>query len=388
METKTSHRAEEPPRYREALAAVRDLELVPEAAAARETGLASAEILATLEADEDLVIGTAIHALLDHGWIEREAAVRRFGEHAVKLARELNQLGSFGLPAGWTPERGLEPGQAEALRKMLVAVVADVRLVLARLAEQLQRLRTARSAGADTQQRLGVETREVYAPLANRLGVWQLKWELEDFAFRYLEPVEYKRIATALKSRRSEREAFLHRFQTELGRHLAQAGIKAQISSRPKHIYSIWLKMRRKQVPFERVMDVHAARVLVNDIADCYAALGVVHSLWPFISGEFDDYIATPKDNLYRSIHTAVIGPGGEPVEVQIRTHEMHAASELGVASHWRYKEGGRSDAAYDRKINQLRSLLAPTDLAESGRDFLDRVRVDLFADRIYVLSP
>jgi len=379
---------QEPSRFQEALAAVRDLELAPEAAAVREAGLASAEILASLEADEELVVATAVHALLEHGWIDHEAAMRRFGERAVKLARELNQLGSFGLPAGWTPERGLEPGQAEALRKMLVAVVADVRLVLARLAEQLQRLRAARAAGADTQQRLGVETREVYAPLANRLGVWQLKWELEDFAFRYLEPVEYKRIATALKSRRSEREAFLHRFQTELGQHLEQAGIQAQISSRPKHIYSIWLKMRRKQVPFERVMDVHAARVLVDSIADCYAALGVVHSLWPFISGEFDDYIATPKDNLYRSIHTAVIGPGGEPVEVQIRTHEMHAASELGVASHWRYKEGGRSDAAYDRKINQLRALLTPTEPSESGRDFLDRVRVDLFSDRIYVLSP
>ena len=388
METTTSHRAQESARLREALTALRNWELPPAAMALRENGLASAAILTTLEADDDLIIATALHALLEHRWIEREAAVRRFGEPAVKLARELNQLGRFGLPAGWTAERGLEEGQAEALRKMLVAVVADVRLGLGRLAGQLQRLRAARAADADTQQRLAVETREVYAPLANRLGVWQLKWELEDFAFRYLEPVEYKRIATALKSRRSEREAFLQRFQAELGQHLEQAGIRAQISSRPKHIYSIWLKMQRKQVPFERVMDVHAARVLVDTVADCYASLGVVHSLWSFISGEFDDYIATPKDNLYRSIHTAVIGPGGEPVEVQIRTHEMHAASELGVASHWRYKEGGRSDAAYDRKINQLRALLAPTEAAESGGDFLDRVRVDLFSDRIYVLSP
>lgn len=388
METTTSHRAEGSVRLRDALAAISDWELPADAIAAREHGLASARILADLEADDELVIATAIHTLLERHWIDREAANLRFGEHVIRLARELNQLGSFGLPAGWNPERGLDPGQAEALRKMLVAVVADVRLVLARLAEQLQSLRAARTSSVDVQQHLGIETREVYAPLANRLGVWQLKWELEDYAFRYLEPAEYRRIAAALKSRRSEREAFLERFQAELGRQLHRAGISARISARPKHIYSIWLKMQRKQVPFERVTDVHAARVLVDSIADCYAALGVVHSLWPFIPGEFDDYIATPKGNQYRSIHTAVIGPDGEPVEIQIRTHEMHAASELGVASHWRYKEGGRSDAAYARKINQLRALLAPADKDAADRDFLDRVRKELFADRIYVLSP
>ncbi|MFO1466786.1 MAG: bifunctional (p)ppGpp synthetase/guanosine-3',5'-bis(diphosphate) 3'-pyrophosphohydrolase [Steroidobacteraceae bacterium] len=360
----------------------------PQAHEAREAGLASAMILASLEADDDLIIGTALHGLLAQRWIEREACEKQFGATAVRLARELNQLGSFGLPADWTPEKGLDPAQAESLRKMLVAVVGDVRLVVARLAEQLQLMRSARSAPAATQRRLATETREVYAPLANRLGVWQIKWELEDFAFRYLEPAEYKRIAAALKSRRSEREDYLQRFSAELSRHLEQAGIRAQISARPKHIYSIWRKMQRKQVPFEQVMDVRAARVLVDSIADCYAALGVVHSLWPFIQGEFDDYIATPKDNLYRSIHTAVIGPGGEPVEVQIRTHQMHAASERGVASHWRYKEGGRPDLAYERKINQLRALLTPPEPGETERDFLDRVRVDLFSDRLYVLSP
>lgn len=388
METTTSHRVQESRRLRDALAAIGEWELPAEAITARESSLASARILADLEADDDLVIATAIHTLLEHRWIDRETAVNRFGDRVTGLAYELIQLGNFGLPAGWKPERGLDPAQAEALRKMLVAVVADVRLVLARLAGQLQRLRAARSAAAHVQQHLGIETREVYAPLANRLGVWQLKWELEDYAFRYLEPAEYRRIAVALKSRRSEREAYLERFQAELGEQLRRAGINARISARPKHIYSIWLKMQRKQVPFERVTDVHAARVLVDSIADCYAALGVVHSLWPFIPGEFDDYIATPKGNQYRSIHTAVIGPEGEPVEIQIRTHEMHTASELGVASHWRYKEGGRSDASYDRKINQLRALLAPTDKEPADRDFLDRVRKELFADRIYVLSP
>ncbi len=388
VETTTSQRITVAPRVREALAALREWPLPPDAAPLLEAGLESAEIVQGLEADDDLIIATALHPLLQSQHLDRETAAKRFGEAAARLARELNQLGDFGLPAGWTPEAGLPPAQAEALRKMLVAVVADVRLVVVRLAEQLQKLRAARRQPAPLQERLAVETREVYAPLANRLGVWQIKWELEDYAFRYLQPAEYRRIATALKSRRSEREDYLQRFETELSSHLAAAGIKASISARPKHIYSIWRKMQRKQVPFERVMDVRAARVMVDTIADCYAALGVVHSLWSFIPGEFDDYIATPKDNLYRSIHTAVIGPGGEAVEVQIRTHEMHAACERGVASHWRYKEGGRSDAAYERKINQLRTLLAPAEGGESGRDFLDRVRVDLFADRIYVLSP
>ncbi len=245
-----------------------------------------------------------------------------------------------------------------------------------------------RSVGAARQRKLAVETREVYAPLANRLGVWQVKWELEDLAFRYLEPVQYKHIAAALKTRRSERERYVDELKTLLQNAMRGAGIEAAIEARPKHIFSIWKKMQVKQLAFEQLMDIRAARVLVNSIADCYGALGVVHSLWQFIPGEFDDYIATPKDNLYRSIHTAVLGPGQEPVEIQIRTHEMHADSERGVAAHWRYKEGGRGNQAYERKINELRSLLAPADSTDGGRDFLDRVRVDLFQDRIYVISP
>jgi len=270
-------------------------------------------------------------------------------------------------------------------------VIGDVRLVVVRLAQQLQRMRSAKDVGAARQRKLAVETREVYAPLANRLGVWQVKWELEDLAFRYLEPVQYKHIATALKTRRSEREHYVDELKAVLQNAMRGAGIEATIEARPKHIFSIWKKMQVKQLAFEQLMDIRAARVLVNSVADCYGALGVVHSLWQFIPGEFDDYIATPKDNLYRSIHTAVLGPGQEPVEIQIRTHEMHADSERGVAAHWRYKEGGRGNQAYERKINELRSLLAPADSAEGStgsRDFLDRVRVDLFQDRIYVISP
>jgi GTP pyrophosphokinase len=364
------------------------MDLAPEGLALLDAALEVAEIVRSLDADDDVVIAAMLRPLLDSRLLEREAAAARFGESALNLARELQQLGQFGLPPDWAPGRSLEPGQAEALRKMLLAVIGDVRLVVVRLAEQLHKLRAAKSLDAAAQRRLATETREVYAPLANRLGVWQVKWELEDLAFRYLEAPEYKRIAAALNSRRSERERYIEELKAQLLGELQAAGIEARIDGRPKHIYSIHRKMQVKQLAFEQLMDIRAARILVNTVAECYAALGIVHSLWQFIPGEFDDYIATPKDNLYRSIHTAVIGPGGEPVEIQIRTHEMHANSEQGVAAHWRYKEGGRTDQAYERKINQLRSLLAPAEGGETERDFLDRVRVDLFQDRIYVLSP
>ena len=375
-------------RLQAAIAALREIDLPADGEAVRGAALDVAEIVRALDADDEVVIAAMIQPLLDGGFIEREGAVKRFGEEPLRLARALSQLGQFGLPADWTPERGLEAAQAEALRKMLLAVIGDVRLVVVRLAEQLQRMRSAKGVGAARQRKLAVEAREVYAPLANRLGVWQLKWELEDLAFRYLEPQQYQHIAAALKTRRSEREHYIDELKTVLQDAMRAAGIDAAIEARPKHIFSIWRKMQAKQLAFEQLMDIRAARVLVNSVADCYGALGVVHSLWQFIPGEFDDYIATPKDNLYRSIHTAVVGPGLEPVEIQIRTHEMHADSERGVAAHWRYKEGGRGNQAYERKINELRSLLTPAESGGPGRDFLDRVRVDLFQDRIYVISP
>jgi GTP pyrophosphokinase len=375
-------------RLQAAMTAVLALALSPDGETVRSTALQVAEIVRALDADDDVVIAAMIQPLLDGGHLDREGAETRFGAEPTRLARALSQLGQFGLPADWTPDRGLEAAQAEALRKMLLAVIGDVRLVVVRLAEQLQKMRSAKTEGAAGQRKLAVEAREVYAPLANRLGVWQIKWELEDLAFRYLEPQQYKHIAAALKVRRSERERYIDQLKELLQNEMRGAGIEAAIDARPKHIFSIWRKMQMKQLAFEQLMDIRAARVLVNTVAECYAALGVVHSLWQFIPGEFDDYIATPKDNLYRSIHTAVIGPGGEPVEIQIRTHEMHADSERGVAAHWRYKEGGRGNQAYERKINELRSLLAPGEGADGGRDFLDRMRVDLFQDRVYVISP
>jgi GTP pyrophosphokinase len=388
METTATTRISASEAVLAAVAAVRALDLPPAALALRDAALEVAEIVRQLDADDEIVIAALLRPLLAAKLLDRESAEKRFGAPAARLARELNELGQFGLSPGWTPERGLDAGQAEALRKMLLAVVADVRLVVVRLAEQLQKMRSARSLGAAQQKQLALDTREVYAPLANRLGVWQVKWELEDLAFRYLHPVEYKHIAAALKTRRAQRELYIEELTRRLQAELQRAGIAARIDGRPKHIFSIWRKMQSKHLAFEQLMDVRAARILVHSVADCYAALGVVHALWPFIPREFDDYIATPKDNSYRSIHTAVIGPGDEPVEIQIRTYAMHADAERGVAAHWRYKEGGRGNQAYERKINQLRSLLAPAAEADGERDFLDRVRGDLFQDRVYVLSP
>jgi len=297
----------------------------------------------------------------------------------------LEQLNQFSLPENWQPGEALAQQQSEALRKMLLAVVSDVRLVLVRLAEQLYRLRAAKDAPSKVKTSLALETREIYAALANRLGVWQLKWELEDLAFRYDDPDTYLAIAKALNEKRNEREGFIANVVEELRGEMQKNGIDADISGRPKHIYSIYRKMQRKDRGLESLHDIRAVRILVSNVNECYEALGIVHSLWPYIPGEFDDYIANPKENDYRSLHTAVIGPQGKTVEIQIRTHEMHNHAELGVAAHWRYKEGGAAPAAFDQKIRFLRQLLEPT---EDGVDLLDQIRDDFFEDRVYAISP
>jgi GTP pyrophosphokinase len=302
-----------------------------------------------------------------------------------RIVIDLVQLGQFSLPAGWQPGETLAGKQSEALRKMLLAVVSDVRLVLVRIAEQLYRLRRAREGTRDEQRAIALETREIYAALANRLGVWQLKWELEDLSFRYLKPETYKEIADALQEKREDRLGFIDEVKSTLQAELDKLGVKAEISGRPKHIYSIWRKMQRKDRGLESLYDIRAVRVLVNDVKDCYAALGAVHNLWSYLPGEFDDYVANPKDNDYQSLHTAVVGPEGKTVEIQIRTHDMHRQAELGVAAHWRYKEGRASPAAFDQKIRFLRQLLEPSG---DGEDLLAQIRDDVFEDRVYGVSP
>ncbi len=355
---------------------------------ARQRGDETAAILASLDAERVIIAGALVQPLLARGLLTRADAVATFGEAVTAFATDLERLGEFQAGAQWSPGRGLSAVQADTLRRMLLAVVTDPRLVLVRLAEQLRRMRHARDLEEAPRLHLAWQTREIYAPLANRLGIWQLKWELEDLSFRYLEPAEYRRIAGWLNESRLDREKYIETVIADITAELARAGISAEVVGRPKHIYSIWRKMHRKNLAFDQVFDVRAVRVITDSLVDCYAALGVVHGRWHYIPGEFDDYIATPKDNLYRSLHTAVLGPSSVPVEIQIRTRDMHDQAELGVAAHWRYKEGAARDAAYDRKIEWLRELLAPASEGESDSDFLSRVRADLFDDRVYALTP
>jgi GTP pyrophosphokinase len=277
-------------------------------------------------------------------------------------------------------------GSAEGLRRLLLALVRDLRAVLVLLAIQLVRLRDAASLPEPDRLALAELTSDIYAPLANRLGIWQLKWELEDLAFRWQQPETYQRIARLLDEKRGDRERFIQEAMQRLGEALEQAGIRADVAGRPKHIYSIWKKMQRKGVPFSELYDIRAVRVLVDDIPACYAALGLVHQLWPSIASEFDDYIANPKGNDYRSLHTAIVDPSGRTLEVQIRTHQMHEHAELGVAAHWRYKEGGGADASFERKVAWMRQLLEGRDEGEDA--LLEGFSTELVEDRVYALTP
>jgi GTP pyrophosphokinase len=345
----------------------------------------AARVVAHITEDTELTCGVLLHeAALDATQVPTE-----FSAASRDIADQLARLGDFGGSMRWEESVTPRGSQAETLRKMLLAVVSDPRLVVARIAIQLARLRLAREVSPEDRERLANEARAVFAPLAHRLGVWQVKWELEDLAFRHLEPEAYKAIAKALAERRADREAYIARFVTELRSLLAAQHLHAEVQGRAKHIYSIHRKMQRKRLTLDQLYDLRAVRIVCDSVAECYAALGVVHGHWPYIRGEFDDYIATPKDNFYRSIHTAVIGPAGVPVEVQIRTLEMHQQAELGVAAHWRYKEGGARDASFEKKIEWVRRLLDTPEATGAGdQDFLDRVRAELFEDRVYALTP
>ncbi len=320
------------------------------------------EILDGLKPDPEIRAAALLFPLAAAGVLSGEVITKRCGAETRRLVRELVKLGSFGLPPRWQPGKPLPPAQAETLRRMLLAIVADVRLVMVRLAEQLRRMREAKNASDDQRERVATETRVIFAPLANRLGIWHLKWELEDLAFRYLEADTYHGLAKALSERRSERERHIAAVIKQLTRELETAGIKGSIKGRPKHIYSIWRKMQRKEVGLESIFDVRAVRVLVDSIADCYAVLGIVHSLWPYLPGEFDDYIATPKGNDYRSLHTAVIGPDDEaagdpdPHLRDGRPCGTRRRRTLALQGRRRRQRG------FERKITWLRQLLEPAE--------------------------
>lgn len=356
--------------------------------------LGTATILIDMNMDVETIVATILHAVpsyLDDWQAILEA---RFGTNIAGLIEgilrmeQIQAFSEFEGSHGSNPKNVDHTQQVESLRKMLLAMVQDIRVVLIKLAERTQTLRSLMGASPDQQKQIAQESQRIFAPLANRLGVWQIKWELEDLSLRYLEPKLYKEVAKMLDERRIDREQYIIDVVSQLKYELNQAGIKGEVSGRPKHIYSIIKKMKSKNLDFSELYDVRAVRILVDDIKDCYAVLGMIHNLWQPIPGEFDDYIARAKSNNYRSLHTAVSGPRNLALEVQIRTFEMHQHSELGVAAHWRYKEGGKSDAKFDEKVAWLRQILAWKDEVSVSSDLLEQFKSELFQDKVYVLTP
>lgn len=343
------------------------------------------EVLAGLKLDAAPLVA-AFFCSIPPQIISLQEIQAEFGEDVAELVQGVHKLG---IVDEFHKHQGRdEKAHLEGLRKLLLGMAEDIRVVLIKLAERVQIMRALKSKPEEVRRRVAQETMDIFAPLANRLGIWQLKWELEDLSFRFLEPDNYQRIAKLLDERRADRERYINQVMDELRAELGADGIAAEVSGRPKHIYSIWKKMRGKELDFHKLFDVRAVRVLVDDVAACYAVLGIVHSLWRPIKSEFDDYIASPKENMYQSLHTAVIGPEGKTVEIQIRTHDMHRHSEHGVAAHWGYKEGGNQDDAYREKIAWLRQVLEWKDEERDTEDFIDRFKSEVFQDRVYVLTP
>ncbi|NNG13226.1 MAG: GTP diphosphokinase [Halobacteria archaeon] len=350
--------------------------------------LAVAEILNDLKLDYETLAAAMLHDVVEDTELTLEDVKSEFGPVIAGLVDGVTKMEKIGEFQDLTQAGVREHHQAESLRKLLLAMAEDVRVVLIKLADRLHNMRTLKYLDPARQRRIARETLAIYAPLANRLGIWQIKWELEDLSLRYLEPEAYNSLVTQLNETREDRQRYIEEVIAILDAEMKKAGIKASISGRPKHINSIWRKMQRKHLDFEQIFDMRAVRILVPEEKDCYAALGVVHGLWRHIPREFDDYIANPKENLYRSLHTAVIGPEGRTLEVQIRTDEMHRHAELGVAAHWRYKEGGRFDPGYEEKISWLRQLLEWREEEHTANDFVDRFKSEAFQERVYVLTP
>lgn len=353
--------------------------------------LAVADILAGVRMDHETITAAVLHDVVEDTDVSLEEIREQFGNSIAGLVDGVTKMGiiqSFKNLDDASRKEKKEKAQAESLRKMLLAMVEDVRVVLIKLADRTHNMRTLASLPEYKQQRIARETLDIYAPLANRLGMWQIKWELEDLSFRYIHPELYKNIAKMLDERRIDREQYIKNFVHTLSQELQKVGVKGEITGRPKHLFSIYRKMQRKNIDYHQVYDNRGVRVLVDTIPECYTSLGIVHSMWRHIPGEFDDYIATPKQNNYQSIHTAIFGPEGKVVEVQIRTHQMHHDNELGVAAHWRYKEGAEHDADFERKIAWLRQLLEWKEDVTDADEFVDQFKSDAFEDRIYIFTP
>jgi guanosine-3',5'-bis(diphosphate) 3'-pyrophosphohydrolase len=343
--------------------------------------VAAAQILADIGIDPTAIMAALLHDVPEDTEYSLNDVEERFGSEVAQLVDGVTKLSKFSTHSH-------EEQQAENIRKMFLAMADDIRVVLIKLADRLHNMRTLSALPPEKQTRIARQTLEIYAPLAERLGIWSVKWELEDLAFKTLEPEAYRELARMLDTRRKSREAFVHRAIEMLKPELEAAGIQAELSGRPKHLYSIRKKMQRKSADIGEIYDIYAIRVLVNEVRDCYAALGVVHSIWRPIPGQFDDYIAVPKPNLYQSLHTAVIAMEGQPLEIQIRTHAMHQTSEVGIAAHWRYKEGSRSDREYDAKLAWLRQIMDWQRDVADATEFVEGVKLDVFQDQVFVFTP
>ncbi len=355
--------------------------------------VAVAQILADLRLDTPTLAAALLHDVVeDVEGIEIEHIERDFGAEVARLVDGVTKLKK--LPTSTEAMKSGKAGdrEAETLRKIFLSMNNDIRVVLIKLADRLHNMRTLGHLPPERQIKKARETLDIFAPLANRLGIWQIKWELEDLSFRYLNPEKYREIATQLAARRAEREAYLETVKARLAKEISALGIpNVHISARPKHIYSIYRKMERKRIPFDQVYDIHALRVIVPEKVQCYQVLGVVHSIWRPVPGEFDDYIAAPKNNFYQSLHTAVVDDQGKTIEVQIRTPEMHEQAEYGIAAHWRYKEGAAHDKAFEEHLRYLRQLIEAATEGVSPADaqeFVSVMRSDVFQNRVYVFTP
>ncbi|GAA5142384.1 GTP diphosphokinase [Thalassotalea piscium] len=347
------------------------------------------EILASLNLDSDSLCAAFLSSLYEYQLIDLTYIEENFSKNVLVLVQSVSQMDAIRALQQNQTNR-VAANQIDNIRKMLLAMVEDVRAVVIKLAERLCYLRIVKNYDEETRVIAAKETENIYAPLANRLGIGQLKWELEDIAFRYLHPEVYKKIAKQLAEKRLDREQYMVDFVDNLSAKLSEVGIDGEVYGRPKHIFSIWKKMKQKSLDFEQLFDVRAVRIVVSKLQDCYGALGIVHTNWKHLADEFDDYVATPKSNGYQSIHTVVLGPEGKSIEVQIRTQQMHDDAELGVAAHWRYKEGSASGktTGFDEKVSWLRKILQwQDDVSESG-ELLDELRSQVFEDRIYVFTP
>src|SRR5438477_734784 len=337
-------------------------------------------LVAELGMDPATVSAALLHDVPEDTAKTVEDVRREFGEEIGRLVDGVTKLSRL---SGQSRDKH----QAENIRKMLLAMADDLRVVIIKLCDRLHNMRTLAPLPPEKQKRIARQTMDIYAPLAHRLGIGQIKWELEDLAFRYLEPDAYEDVVSRIARKRGERESLVNDLREILARELEKVGIQADITGRPKHIYSVWQKMIRESKDFSEIYDLSAIRVHVESVRDCYGVLGVVHSLWKPMPGRFKDYVAMPKSNGYQSLHTTVITHTGEPIEIQIRTQEMHRVAEFGVAAHWTYKEGGK-DASFDQKLSWLRSLLEWQNEVGDAESFLNTVKVDLFQDEVYVFTP